>query len=64
MKKLPKVSAQNILFELKYKVYKTGIITPSILSKTKYYQVKSNIVITTKWRFKWNEEAPQGTCTN
>jgi hypothetical protein len=35
MKKLPKVCAQHIPFELKYKVHKHGIITPSILFKTK-----------------------------
>jgi hypothetical protein len=35
MKKLPKVCAQHIQFELKYKVNKHGIITPSILFKTK-----------------------------
>jgi len=62
MKKLPKVCAQYILSELKYKVHKHGIITPSILFKTKWYQVKSNTMMTAKWCFKWNEEAPQGTC--
>jgi hypothetical protein len=34
MKKLLKVCAQHIPFELKYKVHKHGIITPSILFKT------------------------------
>jgi hypothetical protein len=48
MRKLPKVCAQNILFELKYKVHKHGIITPSILFKAKRYQVKSNTMMTTK----------------
>jgi hypothetical protein len=64
MRMLPKVCVQNILFELKYKVHKYGIIAPSILFKTIWYQVKSNTMIATKWRFKWNEEAPQGTCKN
>jgi hypothetical protein len=45
MGELLKVCAQNILFELKYKVHKHGIITPSILFK-KLYQVKSNTMIT------------------
>jgi hypothetical protein len=64
MRNLPKVCAQNILFELKYKVHKHGIITSSILFNTKWYQVKSNTMITTKWHFKWNEGASQGTCKN
>jgi hypothetical protein len=52
MEKLPKICAQHTLFELKYKVHKHGIITPSILYKTKWYQVTSNTMITATWCFK------------
>jgi hypothetical protein len=63
MKKLPNIGAQHIPFELKYRVHKHGIITPSILFKTKDIKWNNILWLPKNGALKWNEEAPQGTCT-